>query len=334
MTSSQPPIAVFAHKRPNHLRACLEAIDRSEAFLGKKLPLIIHCDCARNEEDVSSVEETIGIAKKWKGAEVVLREHNYGFRNITEGITSVCNAYGRAIILEDDVLIAPDFLPFMCRALKEYGDDPRVFMVSGFMYFNRLPQTAETYFLNIPFIWGWATWKRAWDHFEWECTGWERWLKNRKNRYFSDCLGAFPFSKGFRKTMIGEWKAWAPRWMYAMAKREGLSLYPSRSLVWNCGCGGGTHGDQALDQDPLLGEREDYIHGDMEFEEFKTSRFEHEVVFPKEVKLNRSALRSLALVFLKERLKKEKHKRWRLRFKVFKFHLLRFFLDTFSSLAP
>ncbi|MCH9608804.1 MAG: hypothetical protein S4CHLAM45_07160 [Chlamydiales bacterium] len=310
-----PPIALFAYKRPNHLQVCLEAIGRSEAFFGKKLPLIIHCDCAQNAADVPLVKQTIEVAKQWKGAEVVLREHNYGFRNITEGITSVCNAYGQAIVLEDDVLIAPDFLPFMCRALKEYGDDPRVFMVSGFMYFNSLPQTAETYFLNAPFIWGWATWKRAWDHFEWECTGWEKWLEKRKNRYSYDCLGAFPFSKALRKTIKGEWKTWDTRWMYAMAKQGGLSLYPSRSLVWNCGCGGGTHGDQALDQDPLLGKREEYIHGDMEFEEFKKPRFGCEISFPKEVKLNRHALRSLALTFLKERLRKKERKRWRLRAK-------------------
>lgn len=323
MTTSQnslPPIGVFAHKRSTYLEACLQAIRESELFYKRDLPLYIFCDAPRDDKEKQQVEETIAVAHKYGRGTVVVREKNYGFRNITEGITYLCDKYERAIIIEDDVLISPDFLPFICQALEKYQSDPRVFMASGFMYFGAQPSTPQTFFLNPAFIWGWATWKRAWDHFVWDAPGWNELVKDKKQCYLYDCFGSMPFSKGLRKTMTGLWKAWAPRWMYAMSRANGLTLYPYRSLVWNCGCGGGTHGKASLDADPALGEREYYIHGTMEREEFTKPRLSESVYmgrgFPSEVKMDRRALRYLAITFLRERLRQEKRKRWRLHAKL------------------
>ena len=180
------------------------------------------------------------------------------------------------------------------------------------MYFGSQSPEPQTFFLSTPFIWGWATWKRAWDHFDWDCPGWEELMKDKKQRYRYDCLGSLPFSKGLYKTLTGKWKAWGPRWMYANFKANALILYPCRSLTWNCGCGGGTHGDAMRDSDPGLNEREFYIHGTMERKDFLKPRLPADFRFPKSVQENKRGMRSLAITFLKERLRKEKKKRWRL----------------------
>ncbi|MFZ0565920.1 MAG: hypothetical protein WAM28_07030 [Chlamydiales bacterium] len=313
-----PPIGVFAHKRPAHLKRCLEAIVRSEGFLGKKLSITIFCDAAQEKRQQDAVEQTVEIARKFGRAELVVREKNYGFRNITEGISQLCDRSGRAIIIEDDCHIAPDFLPFMCNALERYQDDPRVFMISGFMYFGVQSNAQPTFFLNTPFIWGWGTWKRAWDKLDWDCTGWESFIQEKKNRYYLDCLGSYPFSKMLGKTLTGICNTWDARWMYTVAKEKGLTLYPHKSLVWNCGCGGGTHGKQELDMNPSLGERETYIHGDMARSEFDYPRLAPSVylgkAFPRKVALDKRSLRYLAIVFLKQRLRRGERKRLWLKF--------------------
>ncbi len=308
-----PPIGVFAYKRSAHLKACLDAISQSEKLLGKKLPLYIFCDYPKSPEDHKQVEQTLQVARAHVGATVVAREKNFGFRNITEGVSALCKEHGQAIIIEDDVLIAPDFLPFMCRALKAYEADPRVFMISGFMYYG-MEQSAP-FFLNQSYIWGWATWQRAWEHYSWEAEGWETVRQNKKQRHLFDCYGAHPFSKGLEKTMTGQWKAWAPQWHYAMFKANGLALYPARSLVWNSGCGGGTHGNSKLDANPTLGEREHYIHGDLQYADFQKPRLQNPIESWPEPRLNRQAMKQLAVIFLDERLRRNERKRWRLKVK-------------------
>lgn len=318
MVSDLPPIGVFGHKRAAHLKSCLQAIERSESLLGQQLPIYIFCDGARGPNEEQAVAETVVVAKECKRAHVIVRERNFGFRNITDGITELCNQHERAIVIEDDVLIAPDFLPYMCAALKKYQADPRVFMATGFMFYGAHPQAPSTFFLRIPFVWGWATWKRAWDHFDWECVGWQDLIKDKRQCYLTDFFGAMPFSKGLRKTMEGQWNAWGPRWFYAMHKAGGVSLAPYRSMVWNSGCGGGTHGDVAFDANPELNQREVYIHGDMEEKDFHKARLPSDCIdrFPDQIQLDDRAHRHLALIFLQERLRKETRKRWQLRLKL------------------
>ncbi len=143
------PIGVFAYNRPDHLKLCIEAIRRSQAHLEKPLPLYIYCDAACVHEDREKVEEVRRLALETKEAKVILRDCNHGFKNITEGISALCEEYGRVIVIEDDVIIAPDFLPFMTKALDYYEDKDQVFMISGFMYQNTQPYYPETFFFTL-----------------------------------------------------------------------------------------------------------------------------------------------------------------------------------------
>jgi hypothetical protein len=299
------PIGVFCYNRPRHLKLVLEALEASMKHLGQRLPLYIFCDGAKIEGDIK-VQKTRDVAKAHPHAQVILREKNYGFDNITDGISTLCQEYGKAIIIEDDVIVSPDFLPFMLAALERYEKDPKVFVISGFMYFQAQPQHPELFFLPQQFIWGWATWERAWKYYEKEPKGWQQTLANKKFKYLFDCLGSLKFSKMLEKTLTGQWNTWDIQWGFCQARAGGLTLFPSRSLVWNCGSGGGTHGNSSLDADPDLCLREGYIHGNLTREDFKKPRLSVPYKWPDNVKADKKAMRTLALCFLKERLKKEK----------------------------
>lgn len=305
-----PPIAIFAYNRPNHLKLALEAVERSEKHMGSTFPIYIFCDAPKKQEHAEAVERTREVAAAFTGAKVICRPHNYGFRNITEGISELTDTFGEVIVVEDDVVVAPDFLRFMVEGLRRYASNPQVFMVSGFMYFGSQPQKPETFFLPSSFIWGWATWKRAWEHFTYEPKGVEAFLQNREERYRFDYFGALPFSKMLEKTIKGQWVTWDTQWMFTLFQQKGLALYPHRSLVWNSGVGGGTHGHAgSIDQDPLLGEREYYIHGNLSIRDFQHPRLKWPLQFPDRVQADEKAMRLLACTFLQERLRKK----WRLK---------------------
>ena len=60
-----------------------------------------------------------------KRVHIIEREKNYGLaRSIIDGVTTQVNAYGRTIVLEDDLVTAPYFLQFMNSALEMYKDEP------------------------------------------------------------------------------------------------------------------------------------------------------------------------------------------------------------------
>lgn len=301
------PIALFAYNRPAHLKLCLEFLENSQQKLEKRLPLYIFCDAAASKEQQVMVDETRKVAHAWVaqyGGAVIERTKNRRFENITSGITALIEKYGKAIIVEDDVVVAPDFLSYMVEALYKYQDDPQVFMISGFMYFNsQKPRTSRpsTFFLNTAFIWGWATWGRAWKHYTWEPTGIPEFLADKKQKYLFDIYGSFPFSKILEKQWKKECNTWDIQWMYILFQQGALSLYPHQSLVWNSGVGGGTHGAaKELDKDPLQCKKEEYIHGNMALDDFRKPRLKN-LQFPQETKVDKKALQRLAKVFLKQR---------------------------------
>lgn len=124
------------------------------------------------------------------------------FDNVEEGI-----------ILEDDCLPHPDFFVFCEQLLDYYRNNERIMIVSGnnFQY-GRKRGKASYYFSHYrggpnP-IWGWATWRRAWKHYDYESLPEEA----RK------CI-------------------WDTQWMMLIRKHSGLLILPNVNLVSNIGFG-------------------------------------------------------------------------------------------------
>ena len=131
--SNLAPILLFVFARLDHTKRTIEALAANELAL--KSDLIIYSDAARSEEEkksVNQVREFLNSVKGFRSITVVERNKNYGLaRNIIEGVTDVCNRYGRVIVLEDDLVTSPHFLSFMNSALDKYETDQRVWHISG-----------------------------------------------------------------------------------------------------------------------------------------------------------------------------------------------------------
>lgn len=237
------PILLFAYNRPRHLQRTVEALAQNP--LAQDSELFVFADGARTEddrEDVDLVRSYIHTIEGFKTVHRVERDRNYGLAaNIIDGVTRVVNEYGRVIVLEDDLVTAPGFLQFMNDALDTYADEPRVGHIQAYDFTqnSRLP---ETFLIKFTGSWGWATWQRAWQHFNPDGQYLLDELRRRHLTHRFDFNGKYGFTRMLRRQVEGKNNSWAIRWNASLFLQDILSLNVGRSLVQNEGFdGSGTH---------------------------------------------------------------------------------------------
>src|SRR5207245_5494002 len=156
------------------------------------------------------------------------------------------------IILEDDCVPHPTFFPFCEELLATYRHDERVMHISGNnFHFGKTWTSHSYYFSRFSFIWGWASWRRAWRHFD---IGVELWPALRKKSWLLDIVGDARAANFYRK-VFDEAHAtrgditWDFQWLFACWVQHGLSIHPNANLVSNVGFGpGATHTKSASDR--------------------------------------------------------------------------------------
>ncbi len=245
---SLAPVALFAYNRPDHLLATLASLEANT--LSTETDLVVFCDGARSNVDANQVAYVRQIAHNAKGfrtLEVVERERNLGLaESIASGVGRLCTERGKVIVVEDDLQLAGDFLTFMNRALDQYENEESVMQISGFQFGLPGLDASRCVFLPIISCWGWAVWERAWKAYDGSAAGWSRLKENRADRLRFDLGGAYDYFDLLGKQLAGKVDSWGIRWYLSVFMRDGLVLYPPRSLVLNAGFdGSGTHASGA-----------------------------------------------------------------------------------------
>ena len=237
------PILLFVYNRPEHLKQLIASL-QANAEAAQSM-LFIYTDAARNkadEEQVNKVREVIRHIDGFASIEVVERATNWGLaRNIIGGVTEQIRRYGRVIVLEDDLVVAPYFLRFMNDALEAYKDEPQVghIQAGDFTQDASLP---DTFLIKFTGSWGWATWERAWQHFNPDGQALLNELESRRLTRRFDFNGNYRFTRMLRRQVEGKNNSWAIRWNASLFLKDMLSLNVGRSLVQNNGFdGSGTH---------------------------------------------------------------------------------------------
>jgi Glycosyl transferase family 2 len=238
------PIALFAYRRPQHLRATLDALRSNPE--ARDSDLHVYSDAPKDAAAAAGVEEVRRLLRDlegFKSVNVVEREQNFGLaRNITTGVSDVLARSERVIVLEDDLVVSPFFLRFMNEALTAYRDSPRIGSVSAYVYplDRELP---ETFFIRGADCWGWATWRDRWQTvFNPDGRALLAELRRRRLTHAFDFDGTMGFTRMLEDQIAGKNDSWAVRW-HASCFLDGLLiLYPSRPLAQNIGRdGSGTH---------------------------------------------------------------------------------------------
>ena len=243
------PIALFAYRRPEHLRLTLDALRRNPDAADTDLH--VFCDAPKDEAAVAGVDAVRRMLRSLDGfraINVVHRETNFGLaRNITEGVSEVLCSSEQTIIIEDDIVVSPSFLRFMNGALHSYGSDTRVGSISGYCYpLDR--HVAETFFIRGADCWTWATWRDRWSHYDPDGRRLLAQLRERNLTHAFDFEGAMGFTQMLEDQVAGRVDSWAIRWHASCFLRGLLILYPGRSLAHNIGHdGSGTHTKSSTD---------------------------------------------------------------------------------------
>ncbi len=243
------PIALFVYNRPEHARRTLAAL--RDDPLARVSDLTVFADAAKRPEHEAAVGQVRSLVRETTGfrsVTVVARERNLGLAaSITDGVGRLCAEHGRAIVLEDDLIVAPDFLGFLNAGLDRYKTDERVMQVSGYMYPGRFASDTDAVFLPIVTCWGWATWKRAWDRYDPTAAGYARLQTDLELRRRFNINGAYDYYGMLERQIKGRIDSWAVRWLLSVVLADGIVLFPPFSLVENIGVDGtGTHGGGSL----------------------------------------------------------------------------------------
>lgn len=146
------------------------------------------------------------------------------------------------IVLEHDCLPCPDFFTFCETLLLRYRDNDSIMHITGNNYlFGHIPISHSYYFSNLSNpTWGWATWKRAWMHYdpnmaEYEnfksTGGFERVFKNKRVRDY--------FKKVYADLYAGNIQTWDYQWSLQLWRMNGLCITPAENIVSNIGFGKG-----------------------------------------------------------------------------------------------
>lgn len=241
---STAPIILFVYNRPDHTLRTLKALENNN--LASESALFIYADAAKNEQSKAGVEQVREIISrnwKFKNVTLTLRESNCGLAaNVIDGVTKIVKQYGQVIVLEDDLVTSPFALEYFNDALNLYRYQDQVMQISGYGYpVKDIETLPETFFFRVANSWGWATWDRAWNHFDSDINKLTDDFTAEQIHQFS-IEGKENFWKQVKEFKAGKINSWAIRWYASVFKNNGLVLYPRNSLTQNIGNdGSGTH---------------------------------------------------------------------------------------------
>ena len=243
------PIVLFCFNRPWHTGQTLDALAKNPE--AKDSVLYIFSDGPKpnaTETDLKKIEDTRQIIKQqqWcKEVHIIESNENQGLANsVIGGVTQIVNKYGKAIVLEDDLITAKGFLKYMNEALVKYQNNDIVMQISGHQFpLKYYKYKNEAFFMPFTTSWGWATWKRAWDKFDVKASGYKEIKANVNIKQKFDLNNSYPYSKMLINQMEAKKiDSWAIRWWWSVFKSNGIVLFPDKSLVKNIGFDNeGTH---------------------------------------------------------------------------------------------
>lgn len=233
------PVALFLFNRPKELKAVFDAIAKikpSTLFLIADGPREGNVDdphlCSEARSIVNQVDWPCKVYRQYS-------EKNQGCRNaIPNGLDWVFSHVEQCIILEDDCIPNDSFFYYCEELLNRYCDNPNIMTIGGHRYDGPDEFDGQSYFFSkYPSTWGWATWRRAWEHFDIELTQWPK-LKNTD--WLPTILGnkhhELYWSRIFDQ-MIEGMDAWDYALVFSCWVQNGISIRSKVNLIENIGFG-------------------------------------------------------------------------------------------------
>ena len=250
------PVIIFAYNRVNHLRKCIEALEKNN--LTEQSILYVFADQAvpgdSKQESVTEVRDYLGnyLGKTtFKRIQIIAAEKHKGLaKSVIDGVTDIINIYGKAIVVEDDVIVSPDFLQFMNDALEFYKDNGMVWSITGVGYDLKSLKEYKPY-VYLSYRGGsecWATWKDRWNLVDWDMDYYDSFSRSIVQRYRFN-RGGNDLTKILKMQKKGLIDSWAIRWDFSQFSHNMMTITPRESFMYNVGFDG--HGTHCTEDDPF-----------------------------------------------------------------------------------
>ncbi len=243
MTKSKtPPILFLIFNRPEKTRQsfeCLRQAKPSRLYVAADGPRVDRPGeaelCAQTRAIIEEVDWPCEVHRLY-------RDDNLGCgRAVASAVTWFFDHEPEGVIVEDDIVLDQSFFRFSAEMLERYRDDPRITSITAC---NMLPDDFEYaenhsyYFGSICHVWGWASWRRAWKHFDAGFNGIETLEAEAFIERMCPIPGAAKYWLGvFKQTRDGEIDTWDYPWVYSQWRSGGYVITPRRNLMQNIGFG-------------------------------------------------------------------------------------------------
>jgi hypothetical protein len=172
----------------------------------------------------------------------LFRDENLGCTKAVAGAISwffSTEEYG--IIIEDDCLIHPDFYRLCETLLPLYKMEEKIMSITAQNHTPDLKHADKLVFSNVPWVWGWASWRRAWNKMDMQMTQWPPYKFKYLIKDYGFLCGCYMFHSWNKcYSNLSKCNSWATRWNFSVLVNKGLCLSSNVNLSKNIGieCGG------------------------------------------------------------------------------------------------
>ena len=229
-------VLFLVFNRPDTTRQVFEAIRTA-----KPPRLYIAADGPREDrfgeqEKVLEVRNYVMNNIDWDcKVKTLFRDNNLGCKYAVSGaITWFFEHEEMGIILEDDCLPSQSFFWYCEDLLEKYNHNETIMHINGSSFLEAASKIYSYTFSKYAIVWGWATWKRAWDKYL-PCV-------DDFDEEFLDIIKIFNSHKErtywyrmFQTAYMDHIDTWDYRWLFSVWKNSGLCVTPITNMVKNIG---------------------------------------------------------------------------------------------------
>jgi hypothetical protein len=191
------------------------------------------------KEKVETIRDYILKSIDWDcEVKTLFREKNLGCGKAVSGAISwFFENEEMGIILEDDCLPSLSFF-FYCKELLEYYKyDTRIYHIAGYnpLTYTMIPYSY--YFARIQHCWGWASWRRAWNHYSFDIKDLNRFIEKKIKKIFKGSADRNFWINIFKSIEEHKIDTWDYQWVYSILNNNGICINPAKNLITNIGFG-------------------------------------------------------------------------------------------------
>ena len=235
---TKTPVAIIIFNRYENAHSVLQQIRKAEP---KELFIIADGPRKNREGEYEKCQKARSIADEvdWQcSVHKIFSEENLGCaKRVVSGLNEVFSKVEQAIIFEDDCIPDLSFFRFADEMLERYESDGRIMLVSGNNKCFAKEPVKESYFFSKQCqIWGWATWRRAWNKMDLSMSDW----KNLKHSHLVESIykkasHRYYWNSSFDYVYNKRTNSWAFPWNLSVWRENGFSVVPKVNLIRNAG---------------------------------------------------------------------------------------------------